>query len=114
MKKRISVEDIWQYAAVSKDAADIHLDAEAAACAGFKRPIAHGMYIMGLAQSLYTQKHPEQWITTYELKFLNPVYVDSEIVFDFKEISDNIQVIVTREDGELIASGTMSVKERQL
>ncbi|WP_422661092.1 MaoC family dehydratase [Paenibacillus sp. EC2-1] len=113
MKKRISFESIQQYASASKDAADIHLDAEAAACAGFKRPIAHGMYIMGLAQSLYIQAHPEQWITSYELRFSNPLYVESEVEFEFEVAADYILVKVTGEDGEMIASGTMSVKERQ-
>lgn len=112
MKKRITKEAIWQYAIASKDISDIHLDAEAAARAGFERPIAHGMYIMGLAQSLYIREHPEQWITSYTLKFINPTYVDSEVVVEFEGTSGKIQVTVSGEDGEVIASGTLSVKER--
>lgn len=112
MRKRITDEAIRQYASASKDTAEIHLDAEAAACAGFKRTIAHGMYIMGLAQSLYIREHPEKWITTYELKFLNPLYVDSEVTFDFEDTGGHILVTISGENGEWIASGTMSVKER--
>ncbi|WP_211746263.1 MaoC family dehydratase [Paenibacillus sp. Marseille-Q4541] len=112
MKKRITYEAIHRYAAASKDTADIHVDAESAASAGFKRPIVHGMYIMGLAQSLYLLEHPEQWITTYKLKFLNPLLVDSEVIFDFEGTGDDILVTISGEDGELIATGALSVKGR--
>lgn len=111
MKRRITAEAIRQYAHVSKDDSAIHLNADAAANAGFKRPIAHGMYIMGLAQSLYIREHPQQWITTYTVRFINPLYVDSDVVFDFKDTNGEIIVTVTGEDGELIASGTLTAKE---
>jgi 3-hydroxybutyryl-CoA dehydratase len=112
MKKRITAEAIQQYAAASKDTAAIHLDAEAATKAGFKRPIAHGMYIMGLAQSLYIAEHPTQWITQYDMKFQKPLLVDVVVIFDFEASDGNVQVTVTAETGEVIASGTFSVKER--
>ncbi|MGG3279205.1 MaoC family dehydratase [Paenibacillus solani] len=111
MKRRITAEAIRQYAYVSKDDSAIHLNAEAAANSGFKRPIVHGMYMMGLAQSLYISEHPQQWITAYALKFINPLYVDSDVVFDFTETNGDICVTVTGEDGELIASGTLTLKE---
>jgi 3-hydroxybutyryl-CoA dehydratase len=112
MKKRITAEAIQRYAAASKDTAAIHLDAEAAAKGGFKRPIVHGMYIMGLAQSLYIAEHPTQWITQYDIKFLKPLLVDVVVVFDFDACDSNVQVTVTAETGEVIASGNFSVRER--
>lgn len=112
MKKRITYEAIKQYAAASKDMADIHLDPEIAKSAGFKRPIVHGMYIMGLAQSLYMVEHPTKWITSYDMKFQKPILVDSEITFEYKGSFGVIQVSVTDDVGEVVASGTLSVKER--
>lgn len=112
MKKCITNEAIRQYAITSKDAAGIHLNVEAAVSAGLKRPIAHGMYIMGLAQSEYVREHPEHWIAAYELKFLKPVFINSKVNFEFEVAKDYIVVNVSGEDGECIASGTMSVKER--
>ncbi|GIP26650.1 hypothetical protein J23TS9_17800 [Paenibacillus sp. J23TS9] len=112
-KKHITYEAIRQYAAASKDTADIHLDAEAAAGAGFKRPIVHGMYIMGLGQSLYLSEHPTQWISTYDMKFQKPLLVDSVAIFEFVDSDGHILMTVTAESGEVIASGTLSVKERQ-
>jgi 3-hydroxybutyryl-CoA dehydratase len=112
MKKLITSEAIKQYAVASQDQAAIHLEADAAAEAGFERPIAHGMYLMGLAQSIYLADHPTQWITQYDMKFHKPILVDTVAIFDFKDCDNPIQVTVTAETGEVIASGTFLVKER--
>lgn len=111
MKKIITAETIRQYATTSKDTSAIHLDEEAAAKAGYKRPITHGMYIMGLAQSLYLAQHPSQWISTYHMKFQQPLLIDTVVFFDFEVSEGDIHVTVTDESGEMIASGTFSVKE---
>ncbi|WP_340007343.1 MaoC family dehydratase [Paenibacillus sp. FSL K6-0276] len=111
MKKCITVEAIRQYAVASQDLAAIHLDEDAAAKAGFKRPIAHGMYLMGLAQSLYIAEHRAQWITEYEMKFHQPVEVDNVVIFDFAEDDCPVKVTLTTEAGDLIATGAFSVKE---
>ncbi|QFF97492.1 hypothetical protein PB01_00950 [Psychrobacillus glaciei] len=111
MNKHVTAEVIRRYAAVSKDSAAIHVDNEAAAKVGYKRPIAHGMYIMGVAQSLYLADHPKQWIIDYDMKFLKPLLVDTVAIFDFVFSECNIEVTVTAETGEVIASGSFSVKE---
>lgn len=111
MKKFITAEAIRQYAAASQDLAAIHLDEDAAAEVGFKRPIAHGMYLMGLAQSLYLAEHRAQWITQYELKFHQPIEVDNVVFFDYVEDDCAVKVILTTEAGDVIASGAFSVKE---
>lgn len=114
MRKYITTEVIQQYATVSQDTAAIHLDRDVAAKAGFKRPIVHGMYLMGLAQSIYLAKHPRQWITQYEMKFHKPMLVDTVARFDFEPDDDStIKVTVTADDDTLIASGAFSVKEVQ-
>lgn len=114
MKKCITSEVIQQYATVSQDMAAIHLEKDAAVKAGFKRPIAHGMYLMGLAQSIYIEKHPGQWITQYEMKFHKPMLVDTVARFEFEPDGESrIKVTVTADDDTLIASGAFSVKEVQ-
>lgn len=113
MKKRITAAAIRQYADVSNDTAAIHLNAEAAVKVGYKQPIAHGMYIMGLAQSMYLNEHPSQWITTYSMKFQKPLLVDSLATFDFDVCESMIHVTITVESGDVIALGAFSVKERQ-
>ncbi|WP_339245721.1 MaoC family dehydratase [Paenibacillus sp. FSL F4-0243] len=111
MRKCITAEAIRQYAAASQDLAAIHLDEDAAAEAGFKRPIAHGMYLMGLAQSLYIEAHQAQWITQYDMKFHKPIEVDNVVIFDFSEDDCMVKVTLTTEAGNVIASGAFSVKE---
>ncbi|MNO92880.1 bifunctional aldehyde dehydrogenase/enoyl-CoA hydratase [compost metagenome] len=111
MRKCITADAIRKYAAASQDLAAIHLDRVAAAEAGFKRPIAHGMYLMGLAQSLYIAEHRTQWITQYEMKFHQPVEVDHAVMFDFTNDGCDVKVTLTTEAGEVIASGAFSVKE---
>lgn len=111
MKKQITIAHVQQYAAVSKDTAAIHLNIEAAAKAGYKRPIVHGMYIMGIAQSLYLKDHPTHWVKTCCMKFINPLLTDTLASFHFDVCLDHIHVTVTTEQGEIIAKGTFSVKE---
>lgn len=113
INKLITDEVIRQYATASQDKAKIHFDAEFALRAGFKRPIVHGMYIMGLAQSLYITEHPTQWITTYDMIFHKPLLVDSIATFIFEACDDNIKVTVTEDTSGVIASGTFSVKARE-
>lgn len=113
MKKHITVEAIEKYAAISKDKAAIHLDVDAARKAGFERPVAHGMYIMGLAQSLYIKEHPTQWITAYNMKFQKPLFVDNVAVINFERMEDRVGVAIITETGDKIAAGTFLVKELQ-
>lgn len=110
----ITAEMIRQYSAASGDTASIHLDNDAALQAGFDRPISHGMLIMGLAQSYYLSKFPAHWITSYDMKFVSPLEEDTEVSFDFSESGDDaggIRVTVVTANGEMIASGTLFVKE---
>lgn len=113
MKKHITVEAIEKYAAISKDKAAIHLDVDAARAAGFEQPLVHGMYVMGLAQSLYIEEHPTQWITAYKMKFQKPLFVDMVAVFNFERVENRVEVAVTTETGNKIAAGTFLVKELQ-
>lgn len=110
----ITAEMIRQYATASGDTAPIHLDNDAALQAGFGRPIAHGMLIMGLAQSHYLSEFPAHWITSYDMKFVHPVQENTEVCFDFSLSGDDagsIRVTVVTANGEMIASGAIFVKE---
>lgn len=112
MKKLIAAEAILQYANISQDRAPIHVDAQYAMKAGYKRTVVHGMYLMGIAQSIYLAQNPTKWITMYRMKFEKPLLIDTVASFDFEISGDNINVVITVQSGEVIASGTLSVKER--
>lgn len=111
MQKQITAKAIQHYAMIAKDHADIHLDVEAAIQWGYDRPIAHGMYMMGLAQSLYIAEHPSQWITTYAIKFSKSILVDSKVIFHFSVNKSHVEVQVLSTDQDLLLSGHLVVKE---
>ncbi|QAY65832.1 MaoC family dehydratase [Paenibacillus protaetiae] len=110
MKKKITVEAIRHYADASKDPAAIHIDPDAARKAGFERPIAQGMYIMGLAHSMYLSSNPAQWIKSARMTFLSPLLSETAVHFKFESMGVDIEVTVTGENGEVAARGCFSVE----
>ncbi|AIQ42197.1 MaoC family dehydratase [Paenibacillus sp. FSL R7-0297] len=112
MRIRISEPAIRQYASVTGDEAAIHLDAEAAKTAGYEAPIAHGMYIMGLAQSLYMKEHRSQWIQAFTMRFEKPCVQGTCVDFRYHSCNqDQIQVTVISDHEDIIAKGSFSVAE---
>ncbi|MPY17580.1 MaoC family dehydratase [Paenibacillus glucanolyticus] len=109
MEKKITMEAIRLFAAASGDAAAFHTDPEAAKAAGFKGPVAHGMYIMGIAHSMYLSQHSEQWIKSSRMRFMKPAWADTVARFDYDCANHEIQVTVTGENGETLANGSFSV-----
>ncbi|GGF99990.1 hypothetical protein GCM10010912_51040 [Paenibacillus albidus] len=108
----ISEADIRHYASVTKDEAAIHLEAAAARKAGFEAPIAHGMYIMGLAQSLYMKEHRSHWIQSMNMRFEKPCVQGMAVCFRYNAWNHNqIQVTVMSDHGEIIAKGSFNVVE---
>ncbi|MFC3747042.1 MaoC family dehydratase [Paenibacillus sp. GCM10012306] len=113
LRKRITATAIRKYADLTGDRAPIHLQDEAAKQAGHQAPIAHGMYLMGLAQSIYLAEHPTHWIQSYCMKFHKPLIQNTMAYFGYEACNDEIQVTITVEEekGEVIATGVFSVKE---
>ncbi|MBB6735558.1 MaoC family dehydratase [Cohnella zeiphila] len=109
MKKKVTAEAIRQYADASRDSAAFHFNPEAAKKAGFKRPIAHGMYIMGLAHSLYLSENPTHWIQSTQMTFVRPLMSESLVDFAFELMNEEVQVTVAEENGEVIARGCFTV-----
>ncbi|RED55157.1 MaoC family dehydratase [Cohnella lupini] len=110
MKKKITAEAIQQYADASNDPAAFHFDPEAAMKAGFNRPIAQGMYIMGLAHSAYLSMNPTQWIKSARMTFLSPLLSETVVRFEFETLNEEVHVTITGENDEIIASGSFSVE----
>ncbi|QPQ35583.1 MaoC family dehydratase [Lysinibacillus sp. JNUCC-52] len=111
MKKTVTAKQVHYYAQVSKDDAAIHINAEAAKQAGFERPIVHGMYLMGLAQSLYMKEHPLKWIVRYNMRFQKPLLIDEEVTFLFIENHTRIEVSISNRNNDQIALGNFEVEE---
>jgi 3-hydroxybutyryl-CoA dehydratase len=110
MKKKITAAAIQQYGDASEDPAALHIDPEAAMKAGFKRPIAHGMFIMGLAHSLYLRENPTQWIKSTQMTFLRPLLSETVAYFELMPVNEEVHVTVVGENDEVIASGCFSAE----
>ncbi|SDW11234.1 MaoC family dehydratase [Paenibacillus sp. CF384] len=113
MRKQITAAAIREYADLTGDHAPIHLQDEAARQAGYQAPIAHGMYLMGMAQSIYLAEHRTHWIQSYSMKFHKPLVQNASAYFVYEVCNDRIQVTILEEDedGEVIAKGVFIVKE---
>ncbi len=76
----LTKEKIKQYALLSGDFNQIHLNQEAAERFGFKAPIAHGMLTMGLALEIVSSFIEKGMrISTYEMQFLKPIFQNDTI-----------------------------------
>lgn len=110
----ITSEIVKQYAILSGDFNAIHLDPNEAERYGFQAPIAHGMLTMALTQNL-----ANEWIskgmriTDYEMKFLQPVYVDQTIYVEAeaKQKDENqMNVFLTgRCENDVVVKGKMII-----
>lgn len=106
MKRIITNEQIMRYAEVSQDFAPIHFSGRPDG----NEPIAHGMYVMGLAQSLFLREHPGYWVTDYEMKFFQPIVVPSTVSFQFKQKDADVSILVRGNDGELSVKAKMRLQ----
>lgn len=93
----ITQEKIKQYAFLSGDFNQIHLDQEEAKRFGFKAPIAHGMLSMGLVleiASSFTQKG--LIISEYEMQFSKPVFQNDtiQVIAEEMKLEHNVTKIV--------------------
>lgn len=80
---KVTDQMVRQFAEVSGDRNPIHLDEEYAKTTRFKRRIAHGMLSAALISRVLAQKlGPGGIYLSQSLKFLNPIFIDDEIVVD--------------------------------
>ena len=83
-ERRISSDDVKQFAEVVGDLNPIHLDAEVAEKSFFKKRIVHGAFLAGLISKILGMDFPGQG-TVYISQnsvFKRPVYVDTTVKVD--------------------------------
>lgn len=106
----LTEEKIKQYAVLSGDYNQIHLNQKAAKSYGFKVPISHGMLTMGLALEIVsTFIEKGMTISTYEMQFLNPVFQNNTIQLVGKKIDlekgSIMLVIEGRNENQVVVKG---------
>lgn len=118
--KRISDEDVQEFAQVTGDHNPLHLDEDYAAKSIFKKRIAHGMISAGVISGGIGMYLPGEG-TTYlgqDLQFKNPVFIGDtititlrvlELIEKTKFIIAKLQTTCVNEEGKVVTDGIATV-----
>lgn len=102
LTRRISEQDILDFARISGDTNPVHSSEEFASKTRFKKRIAHGFLVASLISTVLGTIFPGPG-TIYlsqELRFRAPVYIDDEleVVVEVIEKKDEKRILVLRTD----------------
>ena len=84
--RRLSMDDVRAFADVTGDDNPIHIDEEAGRESRFGAPVAHGVYILGIASKVLGRDFPGPGSIAVSIsaKFLRPVPVGEEVTIEVK------------------------------
>ncbi len=91
--KKVTEEMIVHFAEATGDDNPVHLDAEFAKNAIFKKQVAHGMLTTGIMSGVFGTRFPGQG-TIYisqTVQFLRPVFIGDEITVAMKVLEVNTE-----------------------
>ena len=116
VERRITQEQLVQYADASGDHNPLHLDEEFARGTPYGRTIAHGMLVLALVSELMTGSFGGAWLRGGKLKtrFRAPVFPGDTVraagtLKTSGEGTATYEVKVTNQDGENVITGDASV-----
>ena len=117
-EKRITAEDVKQFARVVGDHNPIHLDEEFAEKSFFKKRIVHGAFLVGLISKILGMDFPGKG-TVYisqDLVFKRPAYVGETVNVEVKVtevIAEKRRLVlgtnVLNENGKVCVAGSATV-----
>lgn len=110
---KITDDMVRKFAEVSGDFNPIHMDDEYAAKTRFKRRIAHGMLSGALiSRALAQQLGPGGVYLSQSMKFLNPVFIDDELVVELTVTGlreekgiGTVETLVKKTNGDMVVKG---------
>lgn len=110
---KITDDMVRKFAEVSGDFNPIHIDDEYAAKTRFKRRIAHGMLSGALiSRALAQQLGPGGVYLSQNMKFLNPVFIDDELVVELTVTGlreekgiGTVETLVKKTNGDMVVKG---------
>ncbi|WP_163536421.1 MaoC/PaaZ C-terminal domain-containing protein [Gracilibacillus sp. YIM 98692] len=110
---KITEEKVKQYSLLSGDQNPIHQNKKEAKKYRFKRPIAHGMLIMGMgAEICSVLRNKDFFVSDYEMNFQKPVYVDDVIELVVKDPSPSPWVEIRGTvEGKQVVKGNLRFKK---
>ena len=116
VERRITQEQLVQYADASGDHNPLHLDEEFARGTPYGRTIAHGMLVLALVSELMTRSFGGAWLRGGKLKirFRAPVFPGDTVratgmLKASDEATATYEVAVANQDGENVITGDASV-----
>ena len=116
VERRITQEQLIQYADASGDHNPLHLDEEFARGTPYGRTIAHGMLVLALVSELMTHSFGGAWLRGGKLKvrFRAPVFPGDTVraagtLKTSDEATATYEVTVSNQDGENVITGDASV-----
>jgi len=73
--------DVQAFAALSEDQNPLHLDAEYAAGTSFKKPVVHGVLLLGMFSRIFGNEYPGRGsiYLSQSADFLRPAYIGQRI-----------------------------------
>ena len=96
--KRMSLEMVTAFAAISEDFNPVHLDAEYASKSRYKAQIIHGLMASSLFSGLFGTQLPGQGCVykSQNMRFKRPIYVGDEVTAKVEVVSiDNYKKIIS-------------------
>jgi acyl dehydratase len=111
----ITLDQLHRYAQASGDRNPIHVSPAAAAEAGLRAPIAHGMFILGQFERLIRQWRPACRIESLNAHFLRPLYIGDSLVVGARRASRDtgmtcaLRLIAENSAGEIVAIGEATI-----
>ena len=116
VERRMTQEQLVQYADASGDHNQLHLDDEFARGTPYGRTIAHGMLVLALVSELMTRSFGGAWLRGGRLKtrFRAPVFPGDTVratgtLKTSDDSSATYEVAVTNQNGENVITGDTSV-----
>lgn len=116
VERRITQEQLVQYADAGGDYNPLHLDEEFARGTPYGRPIAHGMLVLALVSELMTRSFGGAWLRggRLRIRFRAPVFPGDTVsaagtLKASDEGSATYEVTVSNQDGENVITGDASV-----
>jgi acyl dehydratase len=108
--KRISDNDVKQFAAASGDTNPLHLDDEFASKTRFKGRIAHGTLVGGLISAALARLPGLTIYLSQDLEFHNPVRIGDRLTAEIEiveDLGDDQYRLTTRvvDDGDVVIDG---------
>jgi acyl dehydratase len=113
-----SEADVKAFAALSEDDNPLHLDPDYAAGTSFKKPVVHGVLLLGMFSRIFGNEYPGRGsiYLSQTADFLRPAYLNQRITakvsllhYDAGKRIGEFQTICFNEAGKKIISGKAEV-----